>query len=33
MPYLAGVFTGMLLTILQVFVIDNLKATGQTSAG
>jgi hypothetical protein len=33
MPYLAGVLTGMLLTILAVFVIDHLKATGQTSAG
>ena len=33
MPYLAGVLTGMLLTLLVVFVIDHLKATGQTSAG
>jgi hypothetical protein len=33
MPYLAGVLTGVLLTILAVFVIDHVMATGQTSAG
>ena len=32
MPYLAGVLTGMLLTILAVFVIDHVKAEGETSA-
>jgi hypothetical protein len=33
MPYLAGVLTGVLLTIVAVFVIDHVKPTGQTSAG
>jgi hypothetical protein len=32
MPYLAGVLTDVLLTIVAVFVIDHVKATGQTSA-
>jgi hypothetical protein len=32
MPYLAGVLTGVLLTILAVFVIDHVKAEGETSA-
>jgi hypothetical protein len=31
MPYLAGVLTGVLLTILTVFVIDHVKAAGETS--
>ena len=31
MPYLAGVLTGVLLTILAVFVIDHVKADSQTS--
>jgi hypothetical protein len=31
MPYLAGVLTGVLLTILAVFVIDHVKAYSQTS--
>jgi hypothetical protein len=31
MPYLAGVLTGVLLTILTVFVIDRVKAAGETS--
>src|SRR6516162_3992892 len=33
MPYLAGVLTGVLLTILAVFVIDHVKTAGETSAG
>jgi hypothetical protein len=31
MPYLSGVLTGVLLTILTVFVIDHVKAAGETS--
>jgi len=31
-PYLAGVLTGVVLTIVAVFVIDHVK-TGATSAG
>jgi hypothetical protein len=33
MPYLAGVLTGVLLTILAVFVIDHVRTWGETSAG
>jgi hypothetical protein len=33
MPYLAGVLTGVLLTIIAVFVIDHVKTSSQTSAG
>jgi hypothetical protein len=33
MPYLAGLLTGVLLTVLAVFVIDHVKAGGETSAG
>jgi hypothetical protein len=33
MPYLAGVLTGVLLTIIAVFIIDHFKTSGQTSAG
>ena len=33
MPYLAGVLTGVLLTILAVFVTDHVRAGGGTSAG
>jgi hypothetical protein len=33
MPYLAGLLTGVLLTILAVFVIDHVKAGGERSAG
>jgi hypothetical protein len=32
MPYLAGLLTGVLLTILAVFVIDHVGATNETSA-
>jgi hypothetical protein len=32
MPYLAGLLTGVLLTIIAVFVIDHVKTAGQTSA-
>jgi hypothetical protein len=32
MPYVAGVLTGVLLTIPTVFVIDHVKAEGETSA-
>jgi hypothetical protein len=32
MPYLAGVVTGVLLTILAVFVIDHVNAEGKTLA-
>jgi hypothetical protein len=32
MPYLAGVLTGVLLTILAVFVIDHVQAKSDTSA-
>ena len=32
MSYLAGALTGVLLTILTVFVIDHVKAEGETSA-
>ena len=32
MPYLAGVLTGMLLTILAVFVIDHVGTMNETSA-
>jgi hypothetical protein len=32
MPYLAGVLTGVLLTVLAVFVIDHVKAKDDTSA-
>ena len=32
MSYLAGLLTGVLLTILTVFVIDHVKAEGETSA-
>jgi hypothetical protein len=31
MPYLAGVLTGVLLTILVVFLVDNLAVTNATS--
>jgi hypothetical protein len=33
MPYLAGLLTGVLLTILAVFVIDHVKPGGETLAG
>jgi hypothetical protein len=32
MPYLAAVLTGVLLTIIAVFVIDYIKTAGETSA-
>ena len=32
MPYLAGLLTGVFLTIFAVFVIDHVKAEGETSA-
>jgi hypothetical protein len=32
MPYLAGLLTGVLLTVLAVFVIDHVKAKDDTSA-
>jgi hypothetical protein len=32
MPYLAGVLTGALLTVLVVFLIDHVGATNETSA-
>ena len=32
MPYLAGILTGVLLTILAVFIIDHVKAGDETSA-
>jgi hypothetical protein len=32
MTYLAGVITGVLLTIFAVFVIDHVKGPGETSA-
>jgi hypothetical protein len=32
MPYLAGLLTGVLLTILAVFVMDHVKTAGETSA-
>jgi hypothetical protein len=32
MPYPAGILTGVLLTILAVFVIDHVKAEGDASA-
>jgi hypothetical protein len=31
MPYLAGLLTGVLLTILAVFVIDHVKAGDETA--
>jgi hypothetical protein len=33
MPYLAGLLTGVLLTVLAVFVTDHVKTGGGTSAG
>jgi hypothetical protein len=32
MPYLAGVLTGVLLTIFVVFVVDHFGAASETSA-
>ena len=32
MPYLAGLLTGVLLTILAVFLIDHVGAASETSA-
>ena len=32
MPYLAGLLTGVFLTILAVFVIDHVGTTNETSA-
>jgi hypothetical protein len=32
MPYLAGLLTGVLLTILAVFLIDHVGAANETSA-
>jgi hypothetical protein len=32
MPYVAGVLTGVLLTILVVFVVDHFGTTNETSA-
>jgi hypothetical protein len=32
MPYLAGFLTGVLFTILMVFIIDNVNVAGETTS-